>query len=89
MSAVVEQAVRARKRHWCDEYAEAHPIEPGEVYARLVAFPDGDVNTGTTPWVLKICATHFTQYGRTMPEPRTRAGMSGSGPRRSDEEGGG
>ena len=78
MSAVVETSVKARKSHWCEEYAAVHRIEPGEVYVRLVAFPDGDVNTGTTPWVLKLCAEHFTQYGRKMP-PGARVASSPAG----------
>lgn len=67
MSTVVETRVRARKRHWCEEYADHHRIEPGEEYVRCVAFPDGDINTGDRPWVLKICIKHFEQYGRKAP----------------------
>lgn len=74
MSAVVETSVVARKRHWCEEYGDVHRIEPGETYVRCVAFPDGDVNTGTQPWVLKICVEHFTQYGKTVP-PRRRMSL--------------
>jgi hypothetical protein len=71
--AVVETSVVARKRHWCEEYADNHRIEPGETYVRSVAFPDGDINTGTRPWVLKLCATHWAQYGRPMPARKGHA----------------
>lgn len=83
---VVETAVLARKRHWCEEYAEAHRIEPGDTYVRLVAFPDGDINTGTTPWVMKLCAEHFTQHGRTMPERPTTAARTDLTATTDDEE---
>lgn len=69
--ATTEASVVARKRHWCEEYAAVHRIEPGETYVRLVAFPDGDVNTGTQPWVMRLCADHFQQYGRELP-PRAK-----------------
>lgn len=72
MSAYAETSVVARKRHTCEEYADTHPIEPGETYVRAVAFPDGDVNTGTAPWVMKLCARHFTgTTGRSMPPRRS------------------
>lgn len=63
----VETTVVARKRHWCEDYPHSHHIEPGETYVRTVAFPDGDINTGDRPWVLKICEKCWTQYGRPLP----------------------
>ena len=70
--SVSEALVRARKRHWCEEYGQAHRIEPGEDYVRAVAFPDGEVNTGDRPWVMRICCDHFLKYGRTLPARKTR-----------------
>jgi hypothetical protein len=78
VSAVVETSVVARKWHWCEEYRDPHKIEPGETYARLVAFPDGDTNTGTKPWVMRLCVEHFTQYGRTMPPSKRRPAPAGA-----------
>ncbi len=73
MSTVSETTVIARKRHWCDEYGATHRIEPGDTYVRSVAFPDGEINTSTVPWVLKLCADHWAQYGRELPPRRSTA----------------
>ncbi len=57
-----EQVRRARKRRRCDDYppTPACWINPGDLYLRAVAFPDGDVNTSDKPWVLNICGGHDT-----------------------------
>lgn len=68
---VSETLVKARKAHRCEEYGDGHLIRPGDDYVRCVAFPDGDVNTGTQPWVLRICVDHFQKYGKVLP-PRPR-----------------
>lgn len=49
--------VEARKHHRCeaDNHGCKKWIEPKEFYLRLVAFPDGDVNTSEAPWVMRIC----------------------------------
>lgn len=76
--AVVSTSVVARKRHRCDEYGDAHSIRPGETYVRSVAFPDGDINTDTVPWVLKLCETHWTRYGRPMPVKKSSTSHRGA-----------
>jgi hypothetical protein len=53
--------VKARKAHWCGGLHH-RLIEPGEHYYRGVAFPDGDVNTGSAPWVLKMCRECVSQH---------------------------
>lgn len=76
MSRYSERTVVARKRHWCDEYAHHHRIEPGETYVRAVAFPDGDINNGTQPWVMRLCEEHYVADGlRTLP-PRGKSATS-------------
>lgn len=61
MSSTV-RAVTARVPHQCEGcqwrlslHGEA-TIRPGHRYLRHVAFPDGETNTGTTPWVVNECA---------------------------------
>lgn len=49
--------VRARKAHRCEARNTGCVglIQPGAQYYRAVAFPDDDVNAGSTPWVMRIC----------------------------------
>jgi hypothetical protein len=65
-----EYTVIARKSFRCEEYQCRQPVEPGEAYARTVAFP-GDVNSSNRPWVLKLCSSCYTRYGKTMPPRRS------------------
>lgn len=48
-------------------------VMAGEEYARHVAFPGDDVNSGTRPWVLRLCSACQTKYGRQMPPRRSKA----------------
>ena len=87
MSAYSERTVVARKRHWCEEYASHHRIEPGDTYVRAVAFPDGDINTGTTPWVMRLCAQHYIADGlRTLPPRGRRTAPTTRTPEESPDE---
>lgn len=47
--------VKAHKQHRCEGYRHSRVIEPGEHYYRAVAWPVTDANSGTTPWVIKLC----------------------------------
>ena len=49
--------VTARRPFTCQGYRCHNTIEPGDDYAIHVAFPGDEVNTGTAPWSMKICAT--------------------------------
>jgi hypothetical protein len=55
-------------------------VVPGQQYVRMVAFPGSDVVGGDRPWVLKICTTCATRYGRPLPPTRweRRAALKGS-----------
>jgi len=67
------RTVVARKWHWCDDPTDGrHQIPVGAPYARLVAFPGGDVNSGTRPWVMYLCADCYCRYGKPMPPPRKK-----------------
>lgn len=76
------KTVRARKTHRCEEYPSgledcAGIIKPGDDYLLAIAYPDGDLNTGTVPWSLRLCVPCATRYGRTMPprgKPTRQAG---------------
>lgn len=50
--------IRARSRRRCQGYRCTGTgwIEPGQHYARHVAFPDDEVNQSPRPWVLHVCA---------------------------------
>lgn len=74
---VTAQTLTARKLHYCDE-CRSYSIQPGQEYARHVAFPGSDVNDGGAPWSLNLCEQHQTHYGRIMPPRRTRATPSTS-----------
>lgn len=64
--------VTARKRHSCDNYPPCYRgIEPGEDYARHVAFPGDEVNGGPIPWVMNLCQPCQTEYDRPMPPRRS------------------
>jgi hypothetical protein len=69
------QTVTTRVRRRCNEgslCAGTEWIEPGDDYARHVAFPDGDINCSDRPWVMRLCVPCQTRYGRPMPPRRTR-----------------
>lgn len=78
--------VVARKTHRCDDTrgnrwdTGPHTIPAGAPYVRCVAFPGGDVNQDVRPWSVRICADCYTQYGATMPNPRTRRTTSCTDP---------
>lgn len=60
----------ARIAFRCQEYPGCRGrrlVQPGEKYARLVAFPGHDAVSGTRPWVLRLCEACATQYGKAMP----------------------
>jgi hypothetical protein len=71
--AVTSHTITARKSRRCDEYGmPPHQISPDEQRARHVAFPN-DADLGNIGfWVLQLCESCQTQYGRAMP-PRRRA----------------
>jgi hypothetical protein len=69
--ATTAHTVTARLRRWCDDYICREPIEPGEDYARHVAFPGDECNGGSRPFVLCICQGCQTQYGQPMPPRRS------------------
>lgn len=65
----------ARKRHLCHGIGHCigtGSIEPGQDYARHVAFGDEDFYQGDRPWVMRLCAPCQTQYDRPMPPRRSR-----------------
>lgn len=65
--------VTARRERRCENYPPCyHLIQPGEDYARHVAFPGHEANGGTVPWVLCLCRGCQTQCGREMPPRRSR-----------------
>lgn len=72
MMATTAWTVTARKAFRCYAYPCEHVIQPGEEYARHVAFPwDNDIgNQGF--WVMRVCRDCETKY-RSMP-PRKRGG---------------
>lgn len=79
-------SVTARKTYPCDDRgAQPGPgydgctrtIKPGQVYARLVAFPGADFYSGDRPWVLRLCEPCQTQYGRVMPPRRSKEVLRG------------
>lgn len=54
-----QYTVTARKRRRCDSGIGTYCtrwIEPGEDYLRSVAFPDGEVNQGSGPYAIHVCA---------------------------------
>jgi hypothetical protein len=63
--------VVARKPFRCEDQGD-RAVVPGQVYVRMVAFPGSEVNGGDRPWVLKVCTTCATRYGRSLPPARTR-----------------
>lgn len=66
--ATTTQAITARKLHRCDGVGCGVTIQPGDEYARHVAFP-GDSDIGNEGfWVLRICPSCHTRYGQPMPE---------------------
>ena len=70
--AETAHSVVARKAFTCEAYRCDYEIQPGETYARHVAFPSpmSEVNQGTRPWVLRIC--HECQSPNPMPPRATR-----------------
>jgi len=77
MSLETASTVIARKAFICDAYHCDNMIDPGEEYARHVAFPGHDANDGSTPWVMRICWE--CQSPAPMPPRRTRKVRSGGG----------
>jgi hypothetical protein len=54
--AATAHTVIARKAFRCQSYRCHNMVQPGEPYARHVAFPGHDCNDGPAPWVLRICS---------------------------------
>ncbi len=75
--AEVAYLVRARKEHRCEDRPCVSDgiIRRGQDYVRAVAFPGDDANQSDQPWVLRICVSCATRYGRELP-PRRRAALS-------------
>lgn len=71
--------VTARKTHLCEDRpcGSGGVIAAGDDYVRAVAFPGSDANNGDQPWVMKLCVSCATRYGRELP-PRRNADGSGS-----------
>ena len=68
--AETAHTVTARKAFTCQSYRCYNRIQPGEAYARWVAFPGHDANDGPQPWVLRICTA--CQAPKPMPPRRLR-----------------
>jgi hypothetical protein len=77
--------VTARREFRCDDFdgnGRVHLVQPGQEYARHVAFP-GDSDLGNTDfWVLRLCVTCQTRYGRSMPPRRRSRLAAGEGDQR-------
>lgn len=78
--STIAHTVTARKSFRCDAFDDGgkiHVVQPGEQYARHVAFPhDNDLgNAGF--WVLRICESCQTRYDRPMPPRRTSRSNAG------------
>lgn len=67
-------AVKARKLHYCEATNRdcLGAIQPGTFYFRAIAFPDGDINCGTTPWVMKICRNCLNEYQKPEFDEKTK-----------------
>lgn len=72
-------SVTARKTYRCDDGTATagpgydgctHTIEPGQVYARHVVFPNAEFHNGERPRVIRLCEPCQIQHGHIMPPPR-------------------
>jgi hypothetical protein len=71
--ATTATTVTARKAFRCHGMHCNHVIQPGEEYARHVAFPGDEVNDGPRPRVMRLCRQCQTAYERPMPPRRRKA----------------